>query len=215
MRWVWPLIVVMGLLSAGCKPQAQSVKADASAVGLPHEVTPTQGALDLEVEFAEIRTRILPSVNDRVPRALMDKLKFAPQFDSHNRVVALAPEAWVMGAVPGTLRPAADAGLGASTSMSFGSACDGRCAPKDWAASFDKVEIRSLQVQHIDVDEPIGKVGRVIVARSGAVSYVVAGIWKPEGNRYFFCRATLEGAAFDALQAFVGACRAMDVRRWD
>ena len=179
------------------------------------DVTPTAAPLDPEAEFADIRARQMPAVNDRVPRALGEKLKFAPQFDAHNRVVALVPESWQMGDAPGTLKPPADANLGASTTMAFGSACDGRCAAKDWAASFDKVEVHGTTVQQVESDEPIGNQGRVVVTRSGNVRYVVAGVWKPNAPRYFFCRAALEGQAIEALPAFVAACRAMDVRRWD
>ena len=210
---VLPFLLV---LVVACQKSPPTPAKAASALGeLPTAVTPTEPPLNPEAEFAEIRARILPVVNARVPTALADKLKFAPQFDGRSRVVVLVPEAWQMGAAPGTLKPPADANLGAATAIAFGSGCDGRCAPKDWAASFDKVEVRALPVQEVESDEPIGRSGRVVVVRSGQVRYVVAGIWKPDGARYFFCRATLEGAAIDALQAFVGACRAMDVRRWE
>ena len=211
-----PLLLIVALAGApGCQKAPAAAKPGAAAADLPGGATPTAAAVDPQADFAEIRTRILPTVNARVPASLAAKLQFAPQFDAKSRVVALAPESWVMGDAPGTLRPAPDANLGAATMMAFGSGCDGRCAPKNWAEAFDKVEVRSLAVQQVESDEPIGKSGRVVVARSGAVRYVVAGIWKPDGARYFFCRATLDGPAIDALPAFVGACRAMDVRRWD
>ncbi len=200
---------------AACQKQPKGPpSADASSVALPAEVTPTLGGLDPQAEFADIRTRVVPTVNARVPAALRDKLQFAPQFDAYNRVIALVPDSWVMGDAPGKLQPGPNAGLGESTSMTFGSGCDGRCAPKDWAASFDKMEVKSLPVQNVETDETIGNNGRLVVARSGAIRYVAAGIWKPDSARYFYCRATLEGAAIDALGAFVGACRSLEVHRW-
>ena len=212
-----PLLFVLAVLTAfACqKRAADGARQLAPSSQLPAEVTGTLAGLDPEAEFADIRARTLPAVNGRVPSQLVAKLKFAPQFDAKNRVVALVPESWVMGDAPGMLKPPPDADLGAATSIAFGSACDGRCAPKDWAKSFDKVEVSALPVQSVDSDEPIGKFGRVIVARSGDVRYIVAGVWKPDSARYFYCRATLEGQAIDALQAFVSACRAMDVRRWE
>ncbi len=206
------LVLALFIASACHKPARTEPKS--AETGLAAAATPTQAAPDPEAEFADIRARIQPVVNARVPVALVDKLKFAPQFDAKSRVIALVPESWVMGDTPGTLQPPPDAGLGAATSMAFGSGCDGRCKPKNWAESFDQVEVRRVPVQEIELDEPIGTSGRVVVTRAGGVRYVIAGIWKPDSARYFFCRATLEGAAIDALQAFVGACRAMDIRRW-
>lgn len=213
MRVFCLLLVVLGVVA--CQKQAAPQSADAALGALPAEVTPTLGGLDPQAEFAEMRARSMPAVNARVPPALREKLKFAPQFDAHNRVLTLVPDAWVMGDAPGKLMPGPEGQLGASTSMAFGSACDGRCAVKDWAASFDKVEVRTLPAQEFETDEVIGQTGRVVVARSGAVRYVVAGLWKPDSARYFFCRATLEGPAVDALSAFVAACRAMEVHRWE
>lgn len=201
-------------VAPGCrKPPNAAAKSDQAPPTA--EATPTQAGPDPETEFAEVRARILPTVKARVPVGLADKLKFAPQFDARSRVVALVPESWVMDNVPGKLRPPPDADLGASTSIAFGAGCNGRCAPKDWAKAFDDVEVRTLPLQHIDSDEPIGKSGRIVVVSAGDVRYVVAGLWKPDGARYFYCRATLEGNAIAALPAFVTACRGMDVRRWE
>ena len=215
-RLLLPLAVCL-LLSVACRkqPPAPPPQADAGQVAQPSVSPPPSGASTMEDEFVEIRARILPAVNARVPSALRDKLKFAPQMDAHGRVVALIPESWVMADAPGKVRPPPEDNLGATTAMAFGSGCDGRCTPKDWAEAFDKVEVKSLPVQQIETDEPIGNSGRVVVARAGEVRYIAAGIWNPGASRYFYCHATLEGPALEALNAFVGACRGMDVRRWE
>ena len=210
--WFALLILVTAV---GCKGAPGVKPPQTASTGLPAEATATLGGLDPQAAFADIRARVVPTINARVPAALEAKLKFAPQFDARNRVIALVPESWLMGDVQGMLRPPPEDGLGAATAIAFGAGCDGRCVSKDWAASFDKMEVRTLPVQNVELDEAIGRNGRLVVARSGTVRYVVAGLWKPDSARYFFCRATLEGAAVEAQAAFVSACRALEVRHWD
>lgn len=177
--------------------------------------TTAPAVFDPELEFRTVRERTLPAVNDRLPRSLMDRLQFGPQIDDKHRVVAVVPVNWTVDPQTGAYRPPLSANLGAATSMTFGSGCDGRCTVKDWPAAFDKVEIRRQELQKIESDEPIGPNGRLVVAQSGSLKLVMAGLWKPEANRYFFCRASLEGAAMEALPAFLTACRSLDVRHWE
>lgn len=212
-RRVWRCLG-LGVAVIGCHKDPAA--APQVAVPLASAATSVSaGVPDPEAEFTAIRARAVPAVNERVPAALTKVLKFAPQFDARHRVIGLVPESWMLGQAPGTFIPPPVDALGPGTSLAFGSGCDGRCAPKDWAQSFDKVEVRGLQAQQIDSDEPMGKSGRLVVAHSGDTHMVAAGLWKAGAASYFYCRATLTGAAIEALPAFVAACRATEVRRWE
>ena len=216
------LAVLATLVLLGACKKAPSDAAPAPApqptgesATLPADAASAAAPALAEPDLARMAERTLPSIDDHVPSALVSVLSFAPRMDDKKRVAVAVPTTWVQLAQTGTFGPPAGAQLGAGTMMSFGSGCDGRCAPKDWPSAFDKVEVKSLMMQKIESDEPIGNSGRVVVGQVGGMKQIVAGLWKPEASRYFWCRATLDGPAVEALTAFVVACRGMEIGRWE
>lgn len=217
------LIAVLGLF-AGCRPApatgpaappAAEAKGDSDARGLAATPTSTDAPALREPDLARMLERTVPGVHDRVPAALTTALVFEPRLDAKRRLAVAIPKGWINGPMSGSFVPPPESGLGLGTMVSFGTGCDGRCAPKDWPAAFAKVEVQSMPVQKIESDEQIGNNGRIVVAQVGAAKQIVAGLWKPGADRYFWCRATLDGPLVDATAAFAMACRGMEIGRWE
>lgn len=154
-------------------------------------------------------------VNAKVPEALRANLTFEAVAGEKNRHVALQPKGWTSSTIPGLLKPPEGSqGLGFMTKFSTGSNCDGACTARDaasWKATADKVEFAQFASNGAKVakDEALPD-GRLLVATWDRKRVDVAvARWKDGAERYFSCRATLEGAAADAADAFEAACLAM------
>ena len=217
----WSLLLLAALVTSSACQKAAPEKSPAPAAtptapaGLPSAATAADAPALAEPDLARMADRTLPSIQDHVPSALTHALTFVPRVDEKKRVAVAVPSTWVQLGQPGTYGPPPGAQLGTGTMMAFGSGCDGRCAPKDWPAAFDKVEVKAMTMQKIESDEPIGTSGRIVVGQVGGMKQIVAGVWKPEASRYFWCRATLDGPAVEALSAFVVACRGLEIGRWE
>lgn len=156
------------------------------------------------------------AINAAVPAELGDKIRFARVALEREGVEVAAPEGWASEHMPGHFQPPRDARLGFFTGFSAGSNCDGACSAKDWKATADKVEFAQFTGDGFEVvsDAPIDG-GRFLEAKKDGAIYLRYAWWKADGARYFFCRATLEGPAIGARDAFDKACRSMAIRKWD
>jgi hypothetical protein len=158
----------------------------------------------------------VPKINEAVPADLRDKLTFAATTEEDDEVAAAVPTGWTSKFMPGSYKPADEDDLGFMTSYSVGSNCDGVCSPKDWAAAVSKVEFAQFAQGSftIDKDEKLGTNGRLVVARSDDSAYVVAAWWKSDASKYYYCRASLDDDAVNAVGAFEKACRSTRVLAW-
>lgn len=157
------------------------------------------------------------AANAAVPETLAGKVAFTVGTGDEDRLAVLLPDGWEeSGAIPGLYRPGEDLGLGFMTSYSVGTSCDGACSPKDWTAAAGKTEFAQFETDSFTVvsDEPLEGGGRILVARNDDRAFVAAARWKDGASRYAYCRASLDGRATDALDAFVQACRDLQVRTW-
>ncbi len=79
----------------------------------------------------------------------------------------------------------------------------------------EKVEFAQLTSGggQVTVDEK-GDGSRIVVVKSGDRATVAAAWWRPEGSHYFYCRATLDGRAALAVDAFEKACRTLTPKHW-
>ena len=159
----------------------------------------------------EAVTAAAKDANAAVPADLKEKISFAAAEVDEGKVAALVPSGWTESPhIPGSYKPADDAGLGFMTSYSVGTNCDGSCEPKDWAATADKVNFAQFKGEQFTVvkDEQLDGGGRLLVATSGEKTYVTGARWKDGARSYISCSATLDGPAAAAADAFAQACRA-------
>ena len=159
----------------------------------------------------EAVTAAAEAANAAVPADLKEKVSFAAAEVDEGKVAALVPSGWTESPhIPGSYKPADDAGLGFMTSYSVGTNCDGTCEPKDWAATAEKVNFAQFKGEQFTVvkDEAMEGGGRLLVATSGEKTYVTGARWKDGARSYVSCSATLDGPAAAAADAFAQACRA-------
>jgi hypothetical protein len=154
--------------------------------------------------------------NAAVPETLAGKVAFAAGADEDDRLAVLVPEGWESTAIPDRYKPGDDLGLGFMTSYSVGTNCDGACVAKDWAAAAGETEFEQFEADNFNIleDGPLEGGGRLLVAETDDRAFVVAARWKEGAARYAFCRASLDGRATEALDAFIHACRTFQVKRW-
>jgi hypothetical protein len=155
------------------------------------------------------------AANAALPADLKGKLEFEGAKNDKEGVAIVAPKGWKAGMMPGSYQPPEDASLGFMTRYSVSSNCDGDCAPKDWKATADKVDFAQFKGDQfkIEKDENLPN-GRVLVAKSGETTYVVAAWWKDGAKKYYNCRATLDREIAAAAPAFEAACRGTVVLGW-
>ena len=193
------LAVALLASAAGCKDDEES-KAEAKK--------PAQApapALDIA------------GANEVVPEDLAGKISFTAGTDEDDRLAVLVPEGWTEStAIPDRYQPGDDLGLGFMTSYSVGTTCDGACAPKDWEAAAAKTEFAQFEADNFEIieDQDLEGGGRLLVAETDDRAFVVAARWKEGASYYAFCRASLDGRATEALDAFIHACRSFQVKRW-
>jgi hypothetical protein len=191
-----PLIALLAL--AGCDKGAAPAGGEKSA-----EAKPADPAADFG--------QALAAVNAARPAGAT--VEFETQKIDKDTIVAAVPKGWKAGVIPGSFKPADEANLGFMTSYSVGSNCDGSCEPKDWPAVAEKVDLGQFRdaerfelVEEVPLTAPTGK---LIVAKAKGESrtYLSAARWKDGANKYFTCRATLDGDTASALlPAFKTAC---------
>jgi hypothetical protein len=183
------------------------------------------GCKDDEENKAEARkaapapapTPDVAGANAAVPDDLAGKISFVAGTDEDDRLAVLVPEGWTgSSAIPDRYKPGDDLGLGFMTSYSVGTNCDGACAPKDWEAAAAETEFDQFEADSFEIleDGPLEGGGRLLVAETDDRAFVVAARWKEGASRYAFCRASLDGRATEALDAFVHACRSFQVTSW-
>lgn len=165
----------------------------------------------------EAKTSVdVAAVNAAVPEALAPKITFEQAKLDDDRIIAAVPSTWESKHIPGRYTPARDADLGFFTSFGVGSNCDGSCADKDWKATADKVEFEQFTSKDGVVKDEALDGGRFLKAKDGESVHLVFAWWKKGASRYFFCRATLEGAeALSAEPAFDKACRSLVIAKWN
>jgi hypothetical protein len=172
------------------------------------------GASDPKAALQAVEAAV-PAINEAVPAALRDRLTFEAAKVEDDELAAAVPSGWESKHMPGSYRPADEADLGFMTRFSVGSNCDGYCKPKDWAASVQQIEFAQFETDgfEIEKDEELAN-GRLLVARSDDSAYVVAAWWKSDASKYYYCRASLDDDAADAVAAFETACRNTHVLAW-
>lgn len=157
------------------------------------------------------------AVNAAVPADLRASLAFEVKTVEDGELSALVPRGWVESEyMPGKFEPPDSSDLGFMTRFDVGSNCDGLCAAKDWKATVEKAEFGRLSDDPgftIAKDEQIPG-GRIVVGRSERSSRVIAAWWKEGASKYYVCRASLDGDAARAIDAFERACRAVHVLAW-
>lgn len=154
-------------------------------------------------------------LNAKLPKELSDKLELVAGADADKRVAFLFPRGWEGGGMGG-YRPPASSGLGAFSSYGVSYNCNGTCEAKDWAATFESVDVAPLRAGNakIEKDEQLGDGGRVVVAKDGELTLVRVGFWKQGASRYFHCTADIDAPLEGAASVIEEACRATTVVHW-
>lgn len=186
-------LLVVSLLSLG-------------AFGCSREI-PKERTAALEARAAEL--------TGKLPRELHGKLELTAGADAEKRVAFIFPRGWEGGGMGG-YRPPASQQLGAFSSYGVSANCDGTCEAKDWAATFERVDVEPLKTAgaKIEKDEPLPGGGRIVVARDGELGFVRAGFWKQGASRYYHCTVDVDIPLEAATRVLEDACRATDVVHW-
>ncbi len=176
-----------------------------------------------EAAHAESTTAAQPkaddpaAINAAVPADLRAELSFEAKTAEEGKLAAVVPAGWIESEfIPGKFSPPDGSGLGFVTRFDVGSNCDGLCAAKDWAATVEKAEFDRLTDNPgftITKDEKIPG-GRLLIGQSERATRLVAAWWKEGASHYYVCRASLDGKAAAAVDAFERACRATRVLSW-
>ena len=192
--------LVLAILASACKEDDEEVEVYDAAP----PIDPMQ-----EVEAA------IEAIHEGLPDELAPHIRFEAVALEDGDLIGAVPAGWEAGAIPWNLRPPsgedAELDLGFHTEYGLGFACAGRCEPKDWANALADQEFAQFTASdsfEVIRDERVHRNGRLIVAQRGAAIYLVVAWWREGASRYAFCRATLDGPAAGATEAFESACRA-------
>lgn len=157
------------------------------------------------------------AINAAVPENLRAELSFEAKTAEDGKLAAIVPAGWTESEyIPGKFTPPDGSGLGIMSRFDVGANCDGMCAAKDWAATVEKAEFGRLTGDAgftITKDEKIPG-GRLLIGRTERATRLVAAWWKEGASQYYVCRASLDGKAAEAIDAFERACRATRVLSW-
>jgi len=212
--WIGILAGALSLAACGGKKEDKGKTGTEAKKGAPAGAD--KAAVDKGGDKGGGDAAAAEAVNKLVPADLADKLTFTTAKGEDGRFVAVVPKGWEEAKhMPGHYRPTGS-DLGFMTSFDVGTNCDGDCAPKDWAATTEKVEFKQfLEGDQFEVvkDEK-GDDSRLMVAKSGDKIYIAAVQWKEGASRYFTCRATLEKEIAAAAPAFEQACRSVSISSW-
>jgi hypothetical protein len=175
------------------------------------EAPPEEPEID---RLAEV-SGALEGIHEALPAELAEVIRFEARELEDGDLVAAVPEGWETGAIPWNYRPPSGEGserdLGFHTQYGAGFSCAGRCTPKDWNEELQGHEFAQFvdnDAFELLRDERAGPSGRLVLAKRGETLYLVVAWWKEGASRYAFCRATLDGEAAVADDAFVRACQA-------
>ncbi len=153
----------------------------------------------------------LADIHDALPGDLAEAVRFHTRALEGGELYGALPEGWESGHLDWSLRPPEDADLGFQTQYGVGFGCAGACEPKDWDSAIVHTEFaqyRASERFEILRDERIGRGSRIVTALRNETIYVTAAWWQEGASRYAFCRATLDGPAAEAREAFERACLA-------
>ncbi|MEO7097000.1 MAG: hypothetical protein ABI175_27320 [Polyangiales bacterium] len=172
--------------------------------------------IDVDEVKAKMKSDVLPKVTAKVPKNLGKKLEFEVGTSADDRVIAAVPKGWKLGVIK-AFAPDEDS---FGTQMWISSNCDGMCQAKDWEKVAQKVDFDGMKTstseQVLDEKLPDGRIA-IVKDKSGSGTEQVRIVmvrWKKDASRYFACRVSLEGAWVPAQDAFVEACKGMEIVRW-
>ena len=172
--------------------------------------------VDVDEVKKTMKSGLLPKVQAKVPKDLEKKLAFEVGMAADDRVVAAVPAGWKESVIK-ALEPDGDS---FGTKVWISSNCDGMCQAKDWEKVAQKVDVDTMKSSESEIvsDEKLDD-GRIVIAKGktamgDATVRLVVLRWKKDASRYFACRVDLQGAWAPAQDAFLEACKGMEVVRW-
>lgn len=199
--FICALLAPLALLAIGCKKK---------------EPDSSQKSVDVDDVKKTMKSDLLPKVQAKVPKDLEKKLDFEVGMAADDRVVAVVPSGWKLSVIK-AFEPDDDS---FGTKVWISSNCDGMCTAKDWEKVADKVDVAGMKTSTAELvsDDKLDD-GRVVVMKDKSGSgddevRMVVLRWKKDASRYFACRVELQGAWVPAQQAFLDACKGMQVVRW-
>ena len=201
LRLVSLLATSLVLASTGCK------KKDSES---------SSKSIDVDEVKKTMKSELVPKVQAKVPKDLEKKLEFEVTTTADDRVVAAVPKGWKLSVIK-AFEPDDDS---FGTKVWISSNCDGMCTAKDWEQVAEKVDVAGMKTS---TSQPVSdeklEDGRIVIVKdkNGTDEDVVRMVvlrWKKDASRYFACRVELEGAWVPAQDAFLEACKGMEVVRW-
>ena len=199
-----------GPAPAPARPAVASAAPKASPA--PAAAPAPESAEDLEAVIHEFAKKQRALVQVALPPDA-PRVRFAARLVDGGRILASVPEGWKPGLNPGRFDPPEKEMLGFATRYTVATDCNGICEPKDWPAvmvsdvltAFDDTDHYEI-LARVDLTDPPGK---RLTARSkdNDLVHVLATRWKEGLDRYYLCRANLDGErAHLLLPAFEKAC---------
>jgi hypothetical protein len=173
--------------------------------------------VDVDEVKKTMKSDVLPKVKAKLPKEGFEKkLDFEVGMAADDRVVAVLPAGWKQSIVK-AFEPEEDT---FGTHVWISSNCDGMCQAKEWENVVEKIEVTGMKTSTSELvkDEKLAD-GRLLIVKdkSGTgdeVVRIVLARWKKDASRYFACRVDLQGPWVPAQDAFLEACKGMEIVRW-